>query len=612
MKMRWIGLFCFCCLNVRATAFCLPSTDSLGISKTITDSKVFYDSLFQRAHRHALTGWLYDILVCEPRRWDDHELKSYEYYRQFEGKIIASITIKPLDVFGPSFDDTTQTTNIWIEKAANSLHTKSNLNVIRRNLFIREGQVIRVENLMDNERLLRRLPYLKDARVILNSQVNNPELVDVTILTKDVFSFGVTGKFKEIDTGSLNIYNKNIFGIGHELSVNFVGHTTRKPNLGVELFYKINAVKGFLNNLTFGYANTYLREGYGVGYSKEFLRQTTSWGGGVAMQQFFRTDRIYPSDPVRTDYPLSYQYYDIWYGHRIKFGLTNEDSRLQCVLSGRIRDMHFSDRPAADETGRQYFANSTFYLASLSFSQRRYIRDLLVYSYGITEDIPRGFLHEFVVGYDNNEFTSRWYSHVYLSSGNIFKYREDYLFAATGFGGFFNSRRFEQGMLEVDIDYISKLFDIGTVKARQFVKLNYDLGIRRFEVENMLLRYRTGIRGFESTEARGKQRLNLNLETVLFQNKSILNFNIAIFPFIDLGIIGSNRKIIFTQDYYSGIGVGMRIRNENLVFNALQIRLAYYPNHPADVGGIGFAMEEQLKTQFYSFQPREPEILRFE
>ena len=47
-----------------------------------------------------------------------------------------------------------------------------------------------------------------------------------------------------------------------------------------------------------------------------------------------------------------------------------------------------------------------------------------------------------------------------------------------------------------------------------------------------------------------------------------------------LGVIGSNKQLIFTQNYYSGLGLGLRLHNENLVFKTFQLRLAFYPFHP--------------------------------
>jgi hypothetical protein len=67
-----------------------------------------------------------------------------------------------------------------------------------------------------------------------------------------------------------------------------------------------------------------------------------------------------------------------------------------------------------------------------------------------------------------------------------------------------------------------------------------------------------------------------------------------------------------TQDYYSGVGLGIRLHNENLVFKTIQLRLAFYPFHPSDMSFVGFVLEEQSKQQFYSFEPTQPMPIRFE
>lgn len=575
-------------------------------------TKLFYDSLKSRAHQHRLTGWMYDILVSSPKETYDVDLLSYEHYHQFEGKTIASVRILPLDVFGPTFDDTTRVPRLKIERFANRVHTKSNIRAIRRNLWVKEGMDFDANLLMDNERLLRELPYLKDVRIIVTPRKDNAQLVDLLVMTKDVFAFGITGKIDEIDSGELGIYNQNIFGVGHQLSAKFVGHLNKEPYLGIETFYSVNNLRGDFVDVRAGYFDTYERHGFLVNFSKEFLRPKSAWAGGFNYSRYFRSNRISISDPVKTNFPLNFRSLDVWYGRNMQLGINEQDSRFQMTVSGRIRHLKFVDRPEPDAQNNQYFANSTFYLGSLSFSQRKYVRDRLVYSYGIVEDIPKGYLHELVVGFDNNEFSKRWYAHLYLSSGNIVKYQPYYLFASAGVGGFFNKEQFEQGLLECNLNYISRLFNAGSVKARQFVKINYMTGIRRFDIENILLRYRNGIRGFTSSKANGKQRLSVNMETVLFQRKEFLKSNTAFFSFLDLGIIGSNHKVIFTQDYYAGLGVGVRLRNENLVFKTIQIRLAYYPNTPSDMGSVGFILEEQLKTRFYSFQPKAPEPLVFD
>ncbi len=612
MRLMWITFLILSALSLKGKDIPMLKNDSSGVVIAKNSPELFYDSLAMKASRHKVTKWLYNWVICTENQTVNGDLSSYEYYKTFENKTIGSISIKSLDVFGPDFTDTAKITNIWLEKWANKLHSKSNLYVIRKNLWIKEGQELDPDLIMDNERLLRSLPYLKDVRIIIKPHPFNNNMVDILILTKDVFSLGISGNIGSINKGEIGIYDKNILGVGHEIGTKLIAHTDLTPHIGFEAYYAINNVKGGFFDFSAGYTNTYLREGMFFSFERDFLRPQSVYAGGLTFLRSFRSDRINLSDHVLIDYPLDYLFLDTWYGRRLKRATNPNDSRFQINISGRVRYTSFYDRPQPDNDGNQFFANSTFYLGSLSFSRRSYVRDYLIYSYGITEDIPKGYLHELVFGYDHNEFGDRWYSHLYLSTGNLFKNKPFYFFTSFGLGTFWKPDGAEQGMADLKINYISPLFQVWRNQSRQFIKLNYTLGINRFEIEDLLLRNSDGIRGFGSRIGKGKQRLTLNVENVFFQKRSILNFQTAFFSFFDAGIVGPANESIFKQSYYAGLGLGLRIRNENLIFKTIQIRLAYYPNHPSDVSSIGFILDEVSKNRFYSFQPRGPEPLSFE
>ena len=612
MKIALFTIILLSSLALAGKDVLIQNCDTLKAVTFDKSNKLFYDSLQIRASRHRVTRWLYGTMIRSARDSGNVDFQSYEYYKSFQKKTIGTISIRSLKIFGPNFDDTLRTTNIWIEKAANKLHSQSNLYVIRKNLWIKEGQSLDPDLMMDNERLLRSLPYLKDVRIIITPRPLNNDLVDVLILTQDVFSFGVTGGIGSVNKGEVGVYDKNILGVGHEAGVTIVAHTDKAPHIGFESYYSVNNIMGNFINFSTGYSNTYLHQELFLSLQRDFLRPQSVYAGGFTTVRSFRTDRVYLNNNVISTDPLNYIYLDGWYGRRLKLGIRPNDSRFQMTLSGRIRYTHFYDRPLPDSNNNQYFANSKFYLGSLSFSHRSYVRDYLVYSYGITEDIPKGYLCELVFGYDHNEFNDRWYSHVFLSTGNLFKNKPFYLYTSLGVGSFFNQSHTEQGMADLKFDFISPLFQVLNVQARQFIKLNYTIGINRFDIENLLLLNSNGIRGFGSLIGKGKQRLTLNVENVFFQKKAVLNFKTALFSFFDVGIVGPSEQSIFKQSYYAGLGLGLRIRNENLVFKTIQLRLAWYPNHPSDVNSIGFILDGVSKTRFYNFQPRGPEPLRFE
>lgn len=565
----------------------------------------FYDSLKHKASQRKLTKMMYDFLITSPRPYVDKKAFSLEYYSQMEGKIISEIIIKPLDVFGPSVTDTSKTTSRWTGRAANSLHTKSNLKTIQKLLLFKVGDLIDPDVFYENERIIRSLSYIKEIRFILEQDPFYSGFVKVHIITKDRFSFGASGEVDGIKSAALEIYNQNIFGVGHEISFGFVGHVNKQPYLGLETFYKIKNIKGKFTDISFGYLNNYKAEGFRFILSKPFITPSVKWGFGSSALRMFRTDRLFEEDPIQTTEPMDLFYYNFWAGRNFQVNKSNGQNSQITLSSGFIKEEFFA-RPFSQVENNRYFSNNTFFLTSITFSQRRYIQDQLVFSYGITEDIPEGFKNEIIYGYDFNEFGNRHYAHLLVSNGNLLMNRKGYLYLAGNIGGYFSKSGFEQGQVGSDIYFISRQINAGKKRLRLFVRSRYTLGINRFEIENLDLRRNELIRGFTSREAIGKQRLSLDLEHVLFLRKEFYKFNMALFGFADIGVIGSNKEFILTQDYYSGLGLGLRLHNENLVFKTIQLRLAFYPLHPNDMNFVGFILEEQLKRQFYSFEPTPP------
>src|SRR5690606_13387498 len=90
-----------------------PEKDSLDINNIQKKQEHFYDSLKYRASQKRLTKLVYDFLVNSPRPYVDKKAATIDYYSPFEGKIISEIKIKPLDIFGPTFQDTAKKASSW-------------------------------------------------------------------------------------------------------------------------------------------------------------------------------------------------------------------------------------------------------------------------------------------------------------------------------------------------------------------------------------------------------------------------------------------------------------------------------------------------------------------
>jgi hypothetical protein len=527
-----------------------------------------------------------------------------------------------LDVFGPTFQDTARRARSKAEILANRVHTQTSLRAIRRNMLIHLGDTVDVEKIMDNERIIRSLPYIRDAIFMLTPNALDTARVDMTVMTKDVFSFGIGLRFGGIKNGNFEVYNHNMWGIGHQLSAEAVGHVEKKPNLGFQASYGIKNIAHNIIDAHLSYFNTYRQSGIIAVTDKEFLRMSTRWGGGLSYTRLKRINYLVGYNDMTLDsVQLNFGVIDAWAGYAL---LRNETfphlsraslltaGNVQLVFSGRYCQTDFYSRIPDSRPYLPYFADSKLMLGSVSLSRRTYSGDTYVYGFGATEDVPHGFLHECVVGYDHNERGDRWYSHLYMSTGNLLGERHAYWYASGGIGGFYRDGSVEQGIIDLRTSVISHIYPSHKFLARFYGNVQYLVGINRFPAEKLFLRNDdTGIRGFRSREANGAQRLTLKTESVFFHRKPLLGFTVAFYVFTDVGFIAPERRLIFRGDFYSGLGGGIRVRNENLVLRTIFLRIAYFPNPPSDFRSIGFMLTERNPNSFYGFQPRKPNPLPF-
>lgn len=583
----------------------LPDSSSLYSNESY--SFAIIDSFTTKTFKHQISKWLLSSV------WKDKKglttESSYDYYKTFEGKIISSIKFEIKDAFEPSFDenDTSQVQHKRINDLGNKLHSKTRISYLRKKVWFTIGDTVDAQIMTENERFIRSMNSIKDVRFRISQDTVYANRVHVLVLVKDLFSIGVSGEANSIYSANVELFNHNVFGIGHDVSLKFVGNANSKHVAGLEAYYAINNISGKNINIQTGYVNTYKRDGYIASINRDFYTTSLFWAGGLQFNSFTRTYNVYSQETIINNFPLSFKHFDEWQGYNFQLGNKKRTTNNQLTITQRIRYINFYRRPESSPDYLQYYANNCFYLLGFTYSHQSFRKGYLIYSYGITEDIPIGFKLEWDLGYNENEFDDMFYSHLKFS--NRVHYRNDsYLYYSIEIGGYFNEEKVTRGLVNSNIEYITPLYQISPdFRLRQFISLNYVKGINRLTIENLYLNGKYGIRGFPNSTIIGQQRLTLKLETVAFQRQSLLKFNLAYFGFTDLGWIGKEFETIFKQDFYSGIGLGIRIRNENLVFNTIEFRIAYYFSN-----GFGINLDERNKSKFAGFNPEKPDILYFQ
>ncbi len=580
---------------------------------------VFFDSLETRASQSRWSQQLHNVVITTPQQPDYSDTvqtkMSSEPFISQGGKIIRSIHFTKLEPFGPTIYDTSRQAVSKVEIFGNDVHRVTQDRVLDNHLLFDVGDLVDPNEFADNERLLRGLPFIQDVRIELTETSPGSDSVDIRIITKDNFSIGASGAPQNYDAGRLSVFEKNLFGLGQELHVVFHWDAQKSPWLGNEIIYIINNLGGSFINSKLRYAQVYDSESYQFELQRRFFTPDIKWAGALNLERTRAMRFIDYIDTVDQVIPVKFNIYDLWAGRSFYLNSqrTITRNRLNLVLATRLFRNHYIDRPEdVAETMFYEFHNRNLWLTSFSISSQSFFKSNLILDFGRTEDVPQGMKFSITAGPEINEFNSRFYTGVSISQGRYIG-QFGYLHTLLEGGGFVKDQSYiHQGVINAQVNYFTPLFIINRFKFRHFVSARYVRGIRRFEDEYIGINDIEGIRGFRSGLPLGQQKFIFNYEADAFTPFYLYGFRFVMFGFADMGIVGPEYIKWHDGSFFSGLGVGVRIKNERLVFETISIRLGYYPNHPEksfplflDVYG-----EERLNPD--NFYVTKPEIIGFE
>lgn len=588
--------------------------DTLYINNQLK-SDSFYDSLINRASKNKITKTALNLLlVKEPAKGKFiaiEDIRNEEYYRLYSGKKIRNIEIVRLNVFGTGLNDTSKTALQSIHNFGNKTHINTRLFKIKSNLFFSAGDTIDPLLLVDNERLLRNLNYIKEASIQIAEIPGMPEYVDVLVITRDVFSTGFNLDLLNLESGYIDIYENNLAGIGHKLQGTLYINSTEKPPTGFEFNHSIGNIGGTFIKSNIQYFKAFETEKYGFVLSRNYITYNSRWAGSIKIYQTSTLSDIRKTDTILKNVRLNYSTQDFWLSYAFLLNSKNPNfkNRTRLMLGLRYLNNTFYKGPYVSERYNFLYHDNQLLISSISYSRQKYFKSNLIYGFGKTEDIPVGCLAQLNMGLEKDEFFKRPYIGFKFLRSSYFS-RMGYLTVNAEVGGFYYENKIEQGVVKVYGQAISNLHYINRLKLREFLTLNYTRGINRFYDEKIYLNS-DNIWGLSSDEAYGIQKVSFHSELVAFSNLFIYNFRFLFFGFADLGMIGPENKFVFRNSLYSGIGIGFRVRNENLVFKTFQVKLAFYPNFPADAEQFYYLISGENNQRPVSLDPDAPTIVGY-
>jgi len=583
---------------------------------TLKESRKFYKKIKSKAYKNKITKELYGLFFVSPTKdevvSDKKREQSGQAFLPYQGKRINKVIVDVIPPFKPNFLDTLQKTRIWLEKSANRLHNTSSRSHIKKILYLQEGDTLDAFNTAEDERLIRNLPYIKDAQFIVIPVMGSAELVDLYLLVKDQFSWGFDIDVGSLTSTSVELYNRNLYGRGHEIRSGFEYNSSKDQQWGYIASYKIQNIRHSHISTGITFSNNYKRSLIELSLKRRFETYMTKYAGGLTLSKTMHSNKINSNDPILNEEPLDFDYASGWIGRSYKLKSKKKLAKTQLFSTIGYSSLNFFERPRVKEDLNKFFHNKSLYLASLTLNQTQYFKSNLIYNFGRTEDIPYGYLMQITAGFEDREFSYRRYLAFEYQRATHFYKTKAYLFTKLAIGGYFDRDHYEQGNLIIQNKFISRLRKSGRYRFRNFVELNYSLGIRRFPEEFITLNTPTGIRGFKSLEATGTQRLTLKLEHMTFTPFIEGGFRFAFFNFVDVGTIGSNQNQPFKNRAYYGAGLGIRLTNENLVFKTIELRFAIYPKAPHDFSSPQYGISGEDRPKFSNFSVDRPKTIDFE
>jgi hypothetical protein len=534
-----------------------------------------------------------------------------EEFSGFQGKTIRDINFTSVSLFAPDIDAPWYGQMTRLERIAMLLHVNTNERIIRNNLLFDTGDKIDPFRLADNERLLRQLPYIEDARIYVFEDEENPGIADIFVLTKDRWSRGFDMDMSEIDEGHIEFYDKNILGLGQEIQANLLFDAGSEQLFGYQTQLKLNNLAATFINGGINYLNGFDHNRFRIHVERRFITPSIRYAGGARFSSESLSDNFIYPDTTFLNHGLSYHEYDYWFGRSIQLpGRNDMFSRRNFYITSRFKRNLYFERPEITENARYEFHNRNLYIVSLAYTRVGYLLSKYIYGFGPTEDIPIGSKFETIAGYEDNQFYSRWYTGMTMTHSHYLN-NTAYLKNSVSLGGFINSGNFEQGMVSFETSGFSSLLDFDKWFLRQFFTLNFTRGIRRFDDEMISISHRHGIRGLRSDKLTGIQKFNMQLETMLYARKSWYGFRYAFYTLADLGWIGPGEKFVLNENFYSGFGLGLRVRNEHLVLPTLQMRLAWFPRVPESASANFFYLMSEQRRLLDEDRVNAPDILPF-
>lgn len=555
----------------------------------------------------------------ERSQQDAHVLfsKSEVPFMPYEGKIIRQIYIQRYG-FETSFLDTSNRINFIGTKILNVLHTDTREQVIRNNLFIHENTVLNPYKIADNERFLRTIEFIQDARMVI-WPVEGSDSVDVVVITKDLFSLTGSLDAVSVNTVRAGIAEANLMGLGQRVDVNGIWKSDRNPPVGYDLRYSVQNIAGSFIRGSIGHST------YSSGISEEeqatyvqLVRPLVSpysrVAGGLDIRLARSVNVYQKADSLFRTY--QYNSYDGWIAYSLHKKqewkrASAEKDRISYFISFRYRHQDFIKAPEhpAFYNNPAYRRNRTA-LVSFTFFKQDFYKMNYLYGFGTTEDVPYGYSVSFTGGWHKLEHADRPYLGI-SASRFLVTPQSGFLQLLLRTGGYIQDGSLTDAGLLLGADWYSKMLFPGRSAMREHIRVSFARLGNRVAATPLRLNNVFGVEALQTDSIYGQNRISFYAETILYTRFKLLGVRFAPFGYVAASLLTPESGGFVKSDLYSGLGGGVRIRNENLIFGTIELRGGFLPRTAWGVRSYDFSIRSNIRFRYRNEFISAPDVADF-
>lgn len=484
---------------------------------------------------------------------------------------------------------------------ANAIHATTKQSTVEKNLIMKQGDIYTTQLADISEYMLRETGLFTDVTII--PFLNRDSTLTIVVATRDKLTLGLDADLESHTDGYVAVYDRNFAGRGNTLRISeYYNVDSLKPFTAIGIEHTFNNILGTFTQLRTGLKYGKERLGVDVELSKEMI-VPGDFGFGVG---YLEERDLVKYSIIDSMHLTSQNEKFLWLGK--SFMNSTNDNTPYIAMS--YNDVRFFDEPGSTELTNPYFHDNKTLIGAVGVYREGFYKTNMVYGFGYTEDIPYGYNLELIGGYRWGEYNNYTYLGASGSFGNKTRFGYINLLAQTG--GFV--RRDEENYRHItkfDINYFSNLVTLRrNYYLRIFLRTSYINGSNMLEGEREKISL-GGIRGLSITDGLGTTRLSSSLESVIFAPWQAVGFKFAMFGYCDFGTLGSVANP-FKNDRFSTLGVGVRVRNDNLIFNTIEIRLSVVTKSDSPISTYWINAGSPSRVRVERFIAEQPQIVEYE